>query len=441
MSKGQRPLESRYEINAKNPMIRELNYSFELSEADRKRLDDFYDTLLESRDHHAGYPCTQWFDYSELFRFLNFSINNVGDPFHASNFRLNSHTFEREVVGYFSQLFKAAPDTIWGYVNNGGTEGNMYGLYLGREAMENRSICYFSQSTHYSVSKIARVLGLRHVVVRSQENGEFNYDDLFEMLKLNRHAPPLILANIGTTMTGGIDDIPKIQQMLEDLAISQSYIHADAALSGLMLPFIEDSPPFAFDTGVDSISVSGHKAIGSPMPCGVALARREHVDRVAKGVEYVGVLDTTLSGSRNAFTPLVLWYALRRYGSEGLRTITHIALNNAKSMVEKFRAQGVEAWRNDFSNTVVFPRPSNALIEKWQLASQHGISHVLTMPSMTEETVAAIVSEVSEDLRTKRVEEDKEEMALPAHYAPPVRHGRTASYFPTDAVEPPKEPW
>ena len=387
-------------------MIRELKYSYPLAEADSKRLDDLFEKLQNNRDHHAGYPCTQWFDYSELFRFLSFSINNVGDPFHESNFRINSHEFEREVVGYFSQLYNADPNRVWGYVNNGGTEGNMYGLYLGREAMENRGICYFSQSTHYSVAKIARVLGLRHVVVRSAKNGSFNYDDLFEMLKLNRHSPPLILANIGTTMTGAIDDVSLIKQMLEDLAIPQSYIHADAALSGLMLPFQDKAPPFAFDAGIDSISVSGHKAIGTPMPCGVVLAKRQHVDRVAKGVEYVGVLDTTLSGSRNGISPLLFWYALRRYGSEGLKRITKLAVENAESMVGKFQSKGVNAWKNPFSNTVVFPRPSQKLIEKWQLASQFEISHVLTMPSMLEETIDSIVDEVHRDLEKSGVNKE-----------------------------------
>ena len=87
----------------------------------------------------------------------------------------------------------------------------------------------------------------------------------------------------------------------------------------MILPWVADPQPFGFDAGIDSIAVSGHKFIGSPMPCGVVLARRRHVDRVARSVEYVGCMDTTIAGSRNALTPLILWSAIQRWGEEGLR--------------------------------------------------------------------------------------------------------------------------
>ena len=52
----------------------------------------------------------------------------------------------------------------------GGTEGNMYGLYLGRELFPD-GIVYFSEDTHYSVLKITRVLKARNIMIKSQPNG------------------------------------------------------------------------------------------------------------------------------------------------------------------------------------------------------------------------------------------------------------------------------
>src|SRR3990167_8917534 len=99
---------------------------------------------IQSLSHHfLGYPCNLDFDYSELFRFLKFSINNVGDPFTYSNFGINTHEVEREVIHFFAQLTHGSDD-IWGYVTHGGTEGNMYGLYLARELYPN-GIVYYSQ--------------------------------------------------------------------------------------------------------------------------------------------------------------------------------------------------------------------------------------------------------------------------------------------------------
>ena len=75
---------------------------------------------------------------------------------------------------------------------------------------------------------------------------------------------------------------------MNDLAVSNSYIHADAALSGMILPFVDDPQPYGFDSGFDSVSVSGHKMIGAPLPCGVALTRKHYVSRVARSIELRG---------------------------------------------------------------------------------------------------------------------------------------------------------
>ena len=194
----------------------------------------------------------------------------------------------------------------------------MYGLYMGREIFPD-GVVYFSQDTHYSVVKILRVLKARNIMIKSQENGEIDYDDLRETIRINRDVPVIFMANIGTTMKGAIDDVGKVREILDDLAVTNSYIHADAALSGMILPFVDDPQPYGFDAGFDSVAVSGHKMIGSPLPCGVALTKSEYVARIARSIEYVGVLDTTLTGSRSALTPLMMWYALRERGFEGYR--------------------------------------------------------------------------------------------------------------------------
>ena len=373
-------------------------YAKPLAAEDRRRLDDLYRRLSEARDRHAGYPCNQLFDYSEIYRFLEFSINNVGDPFHDSNFQVNTHDIEREMIDVFAALTNAPQDGYWGYVTHGGTEGNMYGLYLAREVTGNSGIVYFSEDTHYSVPKVLRVLNMRHIMIKRSGNGEIDYDDLRETLRIHRDVPPVIMANIGTTMTGAVDNVATIRGILEDLAIPRSYIHCDAALSGMILPFVDNPPPFGFEAGIDSIAVSGHKLIGSPLPCGIVLAQRGHVNLIARGIEYVGVLDTTLSGSRNAFSPLVLWYAFRRYGKNGLKQLVYESLARADYAVARFLEAGVAAWRNENSITVVFPRPSAATIAKWQMAPKGDITHIITLPHLERGAIDAIVGEVAADL-------------------------------------------
>ena len=362
----------------------------------RNRLDSLLREFEDLKSHLIGYPCNQDFDYSELLPFLSYCANNVGDPFHDSNFLSNTHEMEREVIGLFADMMRLPRDDAWGYVTSGGTEGNMYGLYIGREMFPD-GIVYFSQDTHYSVVKIMRVLKARNIMIKSLDSGEIDYDDLHESIRINRDVPVIFMANIGTTMKGAVDDVGKVRDILDDLAITNYYIHADAALSGMILPFVDDPQPFGFDAGFDSVAVSGHKMVGSPIPCGVALTRSDYVGRIARSIEYVGVLDTTLTGSRNAITPLMLWYAFQQRGLDGFREIVNECLDVAEYAVARFNDSGIPAWRNRNSVTVVFPRPSDDVVRKWQLAPYEDIAHLITMPHVKRETIDMVVDDCIED--------------------------------------------
>ncbi len=363
-----------------------------LSNEDRARLDALFAELSAQAPRNVGYPCNQVFDYSEVFRFLQFSANNVGDPFSGSNYRLNTHQFEREVVEEFAELTRAPSGGWWGYVTGGGTEGNMYGLYVARE-MYPEGICYFSEDTHYSVAKILRLQHMRNIMIKSQPEGQMDYDDLRETLRIHRDVPPIIFANIGTTMKGAVDDIAKIRGIMDDLAIQDGYIHADAALSGMILPFVEKPQPWDFSDGADSISISGHKLLGSPLPCGVVMARQKNVDRIARSIEYIGALDTTIAGSRSAITPLFLWYRLRSLGRKGVAQIVQRSLHLADYAIEKLKTVGIAAWRHENSLTVVFPRPPEAVMKKWMIAPKKGVGHIITLPHVTE----AVIDEFTAD--------------------------------------------
>ena len=363
-----------------------------IPDAARDRLNDILKTFADAALSQVGYPANQNFDYSDLYPFLQYSANNIGDPFQGSNFRLNTHDIEREVIATFADLMHLEPEQAWGYVTSGGTEGNMYGLFMGRELFPGSTV-YFSQDTHYSVVKLLRILGMGSVMIRSLDNGEMDYEDLRESLRVNPGTPPIIVANIGTTMKGAIDNLDNIREILADLEIQHSYIHADAALSGMILPFAPDPQPHGFDAGIDSIAVSGHKLIGSPMPCGVVLTRKDYVARIARSIEYVGILDTTIPGSRSALSPLIIWHALQRHGLGGFRQIVERMLDTAEYAVSRFNDSGIPAWRNRNSATVVFPKPGPEVFQKWQMASLENITHIITMPHVTRGTVDELVDD------------------------------------------------
>ncbi|VFN05078.1 MAG: L-histidine carboxy-lyase (histamine-forming) [Candidatus Kentron sp. G] len=332
------------------------------------------------------------FDYSPLFRFLRYSINNAGDPF-VPGPSLHTQAFEVEVLAWFAKLFRFPWDETWGYVTHGGTEGNLYGLYLARELYPD-GLVYYSRDTHYSVPKSVRLLRMAHIVIESQPNGEIDYEELHRNIEAHRGIPPVILANIGTTMKEAVDRVDRIRGVLANLSVSSFYIHADAALSGMTLPFIDDSPPFDFSAGIDSISVSGHKFIGSPIPCGVVLAKQENVDKITRPIEYIGNLDTTIPGSRNGVTPLFLWYAIRKYGPEGFRARVTRCIERAEYALDALDNIGCKAWRNPYAITVVIPRPPRPIVRKWHIAVNGENAHIVIMPNVTTELIDEFVADM-----------------------------------------------
>lgn len=364
-----------------------------LPRQDRERLDAFFCEIGKQRETFVGYPCSARFDYSELFRFLSFPINNVGDPFNPCTYHLHTRAFERDVLDWFAELMHAPKGDWWGYVTNGGTEGNLYGLYLARE-LHPDGMVYYSQDTHYSVIKNLRLLRMPNIMIRSLPNGEIDYEDLRETIRIHRDVTPIIFANIGTTMKEGHDDVGRIQAIIQELAFPAHYIHCDAALCGMTLPFIEDANVFDFRAGIDSLSISGHKFIGSPIPCGIVLACKAVVDRIARSIEYVGTLDTTITGSRNGITPLMLWYAIRTQGREGFAQWVAGCLERADYAIECFHEIGLEAWRNPHAITVVIPRPSDSICKKWQIAVHDENGHVIIMPHITMEKIDDLITDI-----------------------------------------------
>lgn len=373
-----------------------------LSQADQDRLEVFWEYCSKHQFFNISYPESADFDYDLLHRFFRFSINNCGDWAKESNYLLNSFEFEKEVMRYFSSLFSIEFDESWGYVTNGSTEGNLFGCYLGRELFPESTI-YYSNQAHYSVPKIIKLLRMKSRVIETLDNGEIDYEKLVRQIIVDRERNPIVFANVGTTMLGAVDNIEIIQQRLREIGISRDdfYLHTDAALAGMILPFVPDPQPFSFADGVDSICVSGHKMIGSPMPCGVVMAKRQNVDRIAVEVDYISAIDQTISGSRNGHAVLFMWVALRSRSFQDCRQRIERCLNIAQHAVDRFREAGVNAWRNHNSITVVFPCPSELICRRYHLATSGNVAHlVATGHHRDEQRIDALITDVVHDLNS-----------------------------------------
>ena len=173
-----------------------------------EKLNDLVKKLTYHTEHVLGYPLSSDLDYAELYPFLNFSINNIGDPFEDCNYRVQTTKLEKEVIDFFATLFNADKNDYWGYVTNGGSENNLCAFYNARKLYPN-AIVYYSDAAHYSIPKNIDILGMKFCEVKTHFNGEMDYDDLEEKLKLNKEYPAVLSLNFGTTMTEAKDNIKK----------------------------------------------------------------------------------------------------------------------------------------------------------------------------------------------------------------------------------------
>lgn len=367
----------------KNPVLQDTLKCFEIE-------------LAKSRSHMLGYPVNQNFRYN-LDGLYQYPINNVGDPFEFSNYKINSHQFEKEVVDFFASIYSKKISDMWGYVTTGGTEGNHYGLFLAREKYP-KGILYFSKDTHYSIMKIARLLKIDFEHIDSAVNGEIDYNKLLKRLKKNKNKPAIFNLNYGTTVKGAIDNYKKVVNLCKKAGIKNYYIHYDAALFGMLLPFIKNSPKFEILNkvgAVNSVAISGHKFIGSPFPCGVVLTTKDLVNQIRTQVEYLECVDTTIPGSRNGHTPLILWSAIKTRGKAGFKKEAEACLQNAKYLHTNLIKMGIESNLNKFSNTVYFTKPPLQFCHKWQLATCGKYAHVVVMQHVTKKKIDEFLSELT----------------------------------------------
>lgn len=231
--------------------------------------------------------------------------------------------------------------------------------------------------------------------------GEIDYQHLEERIKANVEKGQdkvIINMNIGTTVKGAVDNLDRVLRMLNVLDIPREnfYIHCDGALFALCLPFVDYAPKISFDKPIDSVAVSGHKMLGCPMPCGITLTRRKHVEKVEQHIAYLNSVDTTIMGSRNGQAALYLWYSLRKKGLDGIKKDVVHCMDTAKYLTAELEKAGFVARLNDLSMTVVLERPnSDEFVKRWQLACEDDISHVVVMPNVTKDKIDVFVSEMT----------------------------------------------
>jgi histidine decarboxylase len=348
--------------------------------------------------NHLGYPYNLSFSPGVPAGLGQYLINNLGDPYAGSHYGSEVCDLEREAVDWFMDLWECSDKLdFWGSIGASGTEGNFWGLYLGREALPD-AVLVHSTEAHYSIPKAARILRMEAIHVAAKENGEIDLDVLAATLRGLSNRTVILALTCGTTMKGAHDDIAGVIARLDDAGITaeRRYIHLDGALNAMVIPFAEGAPESirpSFKLPIDSLSTSGHKMIGTPMPCGVLIARKRHVERIASNIAYLRSNDTTLMGSRNGHAVLAVWSRVMGHGMEGYRADVAACLKRTELTAAALHDAGVPVLCNRFGMTIVFPQPSEEIVKRYQLACYRGEAHAIIMPNVTDALTAKFLAE------------------------------------------------
>ena len=193
----------------------------------------------------------------------------------------------REQVGY--------PAGDAGVFTSGGTQSNLMGLMLARDAFFARQghsvqldgltgnlskikvLC--SENAHFSVQKNMALMGLGYrsvTLVKTDEFSRMDLNDLTEKLaqaKANGEQVMAIVATAGTTDAGAIDPLAEIAALAAE---QQIWVHVDAAWGGALL-LSEKYRHFLNGLELaDSVTLDFHKQFFQTISCGAFLLKDAH---------------------------------------------------------------------------------------------------------------------------------------------------------------------
>ena len=380
-----------------------------------EQLDRWASECLAERSMTLGYPGNNDIRLEEFYRWYtgnnleSMIINNAGDPFEEGGHTLSSLDFEREVIQYFAPKYGFDGNDLWGIVTMSGTDGNNHGIYFGVNYLKRKTgkmpVVYVSDEAHYSNYRLCDLQHLEVRLVKSDSMGRMVPDSLEKVLDPTR--PCLIVYAMGSTFKGAIDDqkaLDDVQARHEGMAV---YRHVDAALFGGYLPFTEYKDLVdRRKTGFDSISVSGHKFFGIDSPCGLFITTRDVYDNQSTyDISYLNANMRMINCSRSGIEPLKFWWLMKTVGDEGWTEQAARIFENTRYLKSELKRIGWPYWNNEYSNTVIFRRPSAKVVRKYNLACGEDaafggkLSHVVVMQHVTKDSIDRLIA----DLRNETI--------------------------------------
>ncbi|AVJ17776.1 aspartate aminotransferase family protein [Serratia sp. JUb9] len=256
-----------------------------------------------------------------------------------------------------------------GVFTSGGTQSNLMGLMLARDAFfarqghsvqqdgligDLRKIKVFcSANAHFSVQKNMALLGFGYqcvTQVKTDERARMDLNDLAEKVAqahANGEQIMAIVATAGTTDAGAIDPLRDIAQIA---AQHQIWLHVDAAWGGALLLSEQYRHYLDGIELVDSITLDFHKQFFQTISCGAFLLKEaRHYELMRYQAAYLNsefdeaqgvpnLVSKSLQTTRR-FDALKLWMGLEALGQQQYAEIIDHGITLSQQVAEYVNAQ------------------------------------------------------------------------------------------------------
>lgn len=282
-----------------------------------------------------------------------------------------------------------------GVFTSGGTQSNLMGLMLARDAFfarlghsvqqdgltgDLRKIKVFcSENAHFSVQKNMALMGLGYqsvTLVKTDEFARMDVNDLAEKVaqaKANGEQILAIVATAGTTDAGAIDPLRAIATLAAE---HQIWMHVDAAWGGALLMSEKYRDYLDGLELADSVTLDFHKQFFQTISCGAFLLKEaRHYELMRYQAAYLNsefdeahgvpnLVSKSLQTTRR-FDALKLWMSLEALGQQQYAAIIDHGVTLAQDVAQYVTEQ-------DLLELVMKPQLASVLFRyrPQQLASQ-----------------------------------------------------------------------
>ncbi|HWH15500.1 MAG TPA: aminotransferase class V-fold PLP-dependent enzyme, partial [Miltoncostaeaceae bacterium] len=158
-----------------------------------------------------------------------------------------------------------------GHLTSSGTMANLEALWVARR-LHPDAVVVTSADAHYTHARMCEVVGVRHEALPAVPEGRLDLDALARRLEAG--GVGTVVATLGTTGLGALDDLPRIADLC---AAHGARLHVDAAYGGLFALLADGGTPgvaagpFRALGRADSVVVDPHKHGLQPYGCGCVL--------------------------------------------------------------------------------------------------------------------------------------------------------------------------